>query len=82
MSVPQEDFSWANPAPFDDDSPEYVVPIADGFADYLKIPRLDLNQLQSTQHQSSESAITRPYTEARFARFSKWIRSWFGLGDG
>jgi hypothetical protein len=82
MSMRPADYSTAYPAPFDDDSPEYVVSIADGFADYLKIPRVDLNQLQSFRDRSLESAITSPCPEARLAGFSKWMRGWFGLGDG
>jgi hypothetical protein len=80
MSVRPEDYAWVNPAPFDDDSADYVMPIADGFADYLKISRFDPNI--STNDRCPKEAITNPCTEARLARVSKWIRGWFGLGDG
>jgi hypothetical protein len=33
MSVRPEDYAWVNPAPFDDDSAGYDIPIANGFAD-------------------------------------------------
>ncbi len=77
-----EDYAWVNPAPFDDDSADYVIPIADGFAEYLKIPRLKLDNITSTEEPCPTEAITNPSTEARLARFSKWMRGLFGLGDG
>jgi hypothetical protein len=59
MSVPPENYAWANPAPFDEDSADYVFPIADGFADYLKISRFDPTELPITQDQSPKGAIRK-----------------------
>ena len=82
MSIPPENYALANPAPFDEDSADYVFPIADEFADYLKIERFDPTLMPITQDPYPKDAITNPCTEARLARFSKWMRGWFGLGDG
>lgn len=82
MSIPPENYALANPAPFDEDSADYVFPIADGFADYLEIDRFDPTLNPITQAPYPKDAITNPCTEARLARFSKWMRGLFGLGDG
>ena len=82
MSIPPENYALANPAPFDEDSADYVFPIADEFADYLKIDRFDPTLMPITQDPDPNDAIPNPCTEARLARFSKWMRGWLGLGDG
>lgn len=82
MSVSPDQYAYANPAPFDDDSADYVLPIAKQFADHLNIPHFDPNLTHQSITQAPKQAVTIPCTEARLARFRKWIRGWFGLGDG
>lgn len=82
MSVQPDHSDFVIPASFDDDSADFVIPIAAEFADYLKIPRFHLNSIVISPNRPPEPAITFPCTKARLVRFSQWMRSWFGLGDG
>lgn len=74
MSIHPVDYAFANPAPFDDDSADYVIPIAAQFADYVKIPQFDPNVLQQASSSSSASSIANRCADSRLTRFPKWIR--------
>ena len=82
MSVSPDQYAYVNPAPFDDDSADYVLPIAKQFTDHLDIPHFEPNLTQQSIIQTPTHAVTIPCTEARLARFWKWMRGRFGLGDG
>ena len=77
MSVCPEKHALVYPAPFDDDSIDYVMPLANDFADHLGIARPNQGEMRPPPHEAREFAITKCCTGAGLACVWNWMRSRF-----
>lgn len=73
MSIPPERAWKAYPPPFDEDSVEYILPIAQDFASYLGLPPIDLDAMP-TLSPAVGSRWQGWGIQAKLARMISWMR--------
>lgn len=74
MSIPPERAWNAYPPPFDEDSAEYVLSIAQDYAKNLGLPPIDLNALPSQSKSVVDSRWQGWGIRAMLVRMTSWMR--------